>query len=78
MGTVLPVLLDGVHEWFHADLVAAVILLQVVDIEFDRVPFADIANGEEVPLAIGERVVVELQEEVVLALTDAFDLSQIS
>lgn len=53
MGTVLPVLLDGVDEWLHADLVSAVILLQVVDVEFDCVPFANIANGEEVPLAIG-------------------------
>ena len=52
MSTILPVLLDGVDERLHADLVSAVILLHVVDVEFDCVPFADISNGEEVPLAI--------------------------
>ena len=77
MGAVLPVLLDGVDEGLHANLVRAVVLLQVVYVELDCVAFADIANGEEVPLAVGERIVVELQEEVVFALTDSLCLPQV-
>ena len=62
MCTVLPILLDRIDERLHADRVSAVILLQVVDIKFDCVTLAYIANGKEVPLAVVERVVIEIQE----------------
>mgnify|MGYP006975818476 CR=1 FL=1 len=78
MCTILSILLDRVDEWFHANGIRTVILLQVVDIELDSVPLANVANGEEVPLTVGESVVVEIQEEIVLAVSNAFNFPQIT
>ena len=40
--------------------------------------FANVANREKVPLAIGKRVVIELKEEVVFAIADLFNFSQVA
>ena len=78
MSAILPILLERVDEGFHADGVRAVILLQVVDIELDCVALANVADGEEVPLAVGQRVVIKVEEQVVLALANTLNLPQIA
>lgn len=66
------------NKRFHANVVRGVILLQIVDIEANRVPLANIAHRKEVPLRIVERVVVKIQKEVVLAVLHPFNLSQVA
>ena len=39
---------------------------------------AYVSDREEVPLRVGQRVVVEVEEEVVLALADTLDFSQVA
>ena len=78
MRSVLAILLERVDERLHANGIRTVILLQVVDVKFDCVPLANVSNGEEVPLAVVECVMVKVEEKVVLALSNAFDLAQVA
>lgn len=50
MRLVLLVLLRRVDEGLHADLVATVILLQVVDVKTNGMALADVSHREEEPL----------------------------
>merc|ERR1711884_706269 len=72
------VLLGGVDERLHSNRIAAVILLQVVDVEADGVTLANISHGKEEPLGVVERIMVEVQKQIVFAVPDPFDLAQVA
>lgn len=75
MRLIVLVLFDWVDEWLHADDVAAVIFLQIIDIEAYRVALADITYRKEEPLRVIQSVVIEIQEKIVFAFSNAFDFS---
>ena len=74
------VLLIGVDERFHANWITAVVFLQIVDVEANSMAFPDVSNWKEVPLRVVERVVIEIQIQIVLALTirNALNFAQVS
>ena len=41
-------------------------------------PLAYVSNGEKVPLAVVKRIVIEVEEEVVFAFADPFDLTEVA
>ena len=78
MRAILPVLFQRVHERLHSNRVRAVIFLQVIDVKLNGMTFANVADGEEVPLTVVQCVVVEVEVKVVLALPDPFNFSQVA
>lgn len=78
MGTVLSVLLYRVDKRLHSNSVCAFIFLQIVDVEAYSVPFADVPDWEKIPLWVVERVVVEVQEHIVLIFFDSFNFSKVA
>ena len=85
MATSLPlvclvqsVLLDRVDKRLHADMIAAIVLLKVVYVELYSVAFSNVPYGEKVPLRVVECIVVKVEIQVVLTLSDALSLSKVA
>lgn len=78
IGACLFVLLNGVDEGFHADLVARLVLLQIHDIELVLAALADVSDREKEPLGVVGRVVVEIHEAVVLKFIKFLHLSEVA
>lgn len=75
---VQSVLLDRVDKGLHADMIAAIVLLKVVYVELYSVAFSNVPYGEKVPLRVVECIVVKVEIQVVLTLSDTLSLSKVS
>ena len=75
---VQSVLLDRVDKGLHADMIAAIVLLKVVYVELYSVAFSNVPYGEKVPLRVVECIVVKVEIQIVLTLSDALSLSKVS
>ena len=75
---VKPVLLDRVDKGLHPYIIAAFILLKVVYVELYSVPFSNVSHREKVPLWVVECIVVKVEIQVVLTVSDALNLSEVS
>ena len=75
---VQSVLLDRVDKRLHADMIAAIVLLKVVYVELYSVAFSNVPYGEKVPLRVVECIVVKVEIQVVLTLSDALSLSKVA
>ena len=85
MATSLPlvclvqsILLDRVDKGLHAYTIRALILLKVVDVEFDSVALPNVSHREKVPLRVVQCIVVKVQIQVVLTVSDALNFSQVA
>ena len=75
---VQSVLLDRIDKGLHADMIAAIVLLKVVYVELYSVAFSNVPYGEKVPLRVVECIVVKVEIQIVLTLSDALSLSKVS
>lgn len=78
VGACLFVLLNGVYEGLHADLIARFVLLQIHDVELVLAALADVSHREEEPLRVVGRVIIKIYEAVVLEFIKFLNLSEVA
>ena len=59
-------------------MIAAIVLLKVVYVELYSVAFSNVPYGEKVPLRVVECIVVKVEIQVVLTLSDALSFSKVA
>lgn len=75
---VLTVAFNRINEWFHAYLIARLVLLQVHDVEFVLATFGNIPHREEVPLTVRGRIEVKVDVAIVFEFMQLLHLVQIT
>ena len=78
IGTFCFVAFHRVNEWLHSYCICWVVFLEIHHVEFVSASLGNVSDGEEVPLRVVEGVVVEVQKQVVLAVSKLFHFAEVS
>lgn len=75
---VQSVLLYRVDKGLHSNLIAAIVLLKVVDVEFYSMTFSNVSHREKVPLWVVKGIVVKVEVQIVFEFSDTLNFSKVS
>ena len=75
---IFSILLRRVNKWFHSNLKARLILLQVHYVEFVLLSFGNISDWKVKPLWVYSGIEVEIDKTVVFKFTNFFNFTKIS